>query len=105
MILRKRGDTYPHKVEIRRYSTKQLVDLSGSIITWSVSESRSPSTDSYLFQIVGNITGNLGEVEFPMTTTEADNVGVFQYDIQIFSAGEVRTIDRGTITFEQDITK
>ena len=105
-LTRLRGDTYPYQVVLRRKSDRTLVDLSGSIITWSVSADRESGTPSYLFQTVGTLVdAENGQVNFIFDEDKADNIGTFFYDVQILSAGEIRTIDRGTITFKQDITK
>jgi hypothetical protein len=106
IISRIKGDTYPIVLEVHRFSDKSLANVTGSAFTLSVSTDREPASSTYLFQVVGSIRdAPNGVVEFPISAGNADSLGRYHFDIQIVSAGEIRTVTKGIISFRQDITK
>lgn len=107
-IIRKRGDTYAHEIEVTSESTGSVIDIAGFSFLLTVDTEKLPSnSDNNLFQITGSITdGPNGLVEFVPTPQQADNVGNYFYDIQMTDgAGRIRTIDSGKYKVIQDITK
>jgi len=106
IITRARGDTYAHKITIQNADDRTAFDVAGSTFILSVSTLREPLVASYVFQIAGTITdAAAGKVSFIFTTTEADNLGALYFDIEMTTGTEIRTIDMGSIVFNQDITK
>ena len=106
-ICRKRGDTYPITIAVSNKTTGQLEDITGNDFTLSVSPEDAPVTANYLFQSTGIITDAVnGAVSFAISTSDADNLGNFYFDIQMSTGGSsLTTIMGGTFTFIQDITK
>jgi hypothetical protein len=106
-IVRTRGDTYPFTVTFVDDSGTPL-DLTGASFVLTVSEKEDPlASDVPLFDLVGTVSApTTGVVEFSMTESDADHVGLFYYDIQMTAAqGYIRTMMRGTFKMRQDITK
>ena len=106
VITRTRGDTYAHKITILDSATRLGLDITGNTFVLSVSTIREPTVASYVFQVTGTITdAAAGKVSFPFSAVEADNIGTFYYDMEMTAGTEIRTIDIGSIIFNQDITK
>ncbi|MCP4442841.1 MAG: hypothetical protein GY810_28380 [Aureispira sp.] len=83
-----------------------MVNTSAVLSVSSEKEPVAPVT--YVFQITGEIYGETsdGIYEFPFTSSEADNLGKFYYDVSYTDAGgKTRTTNEGTIIFSQDIGK
>jgi hypothetical protein len=105
-ITRDRGDNFAHKITILDKDTRLPIDVTGNTFILSVSTIREPTVASYLFQSTGAITDAAGgKVSFPVTGGDEDNVGHFYFDIEMTAGTEIRTIDKGSIHFKQDITK
>lgn len=106
-ITRRRGDTTPIELSVTD-ENDVAVDVTGFSFALTVDPSDRPSdSTNNLFSVAGTITdGPNGLVEFPLTVSEANNVGGFFYDIQqTDAAGNDSTIAIGRFTFKQDITK
>jgi len=107
-VLRKRGDTYPHKIEVVDKCTNEPIDVTGFSFALAVDPSKTPTDDTNnIMKLIGSISdGPNGRVQFPLTTTDADNVGDYFYDIQMTDlATKPRTIESGAWKMTQDITK
>lgn len=103
-LIRKRGDTYPIERELVN-EFNLPIDITGNAFTLSVSTKAEPVTASYLFQETGTITDAVnGLFEFSFINN-GDYVGKYYYDIQMTNGAIIRTLESGTITYEQDITK
>ena len=104
---RKRGDTYPIALSVTD-ADNVPVDITGATFLLTVDPSATP-TDALanIFQSTGTITNALfGQVEFPISAVNADQLGQFYYDIQMTSSGGIiTTLATGSVTWEQDITK
>ena len=107
-IVRKRGDTYPDTLVVTSRKTKNVVNLTGCTFVMTLSSTPNPVDDStQIYQITGLVPDVLtGEVEFAPTVEQANKVGYFYFDIQMTdSFGDITTLDSGTYTYIQDITK
>ena len=110
-IERKRGDTLtPEEVTIIDEDSGDPKDISGNTFLMTVTTIEKPPDDSTkLFQVVGVLKVDQvtykGEVEFPLTNSDADNVGNFFYDIQLTSGGKNDTVMEGEWIMSQDRTK
>ena len=105
-LLRSRGDTDPIKWRLRDPVTKKPIDITGDSFTLSVSEEEFPLGTDYVFQSTGTVTDGFGgALSFPVTLAASDEIGGKFYDVQRTYGGVVKTIIRGKIEFEQDITK
>lgn len=107
-ITRKRGDTYSQKFIIKSKTTGLVIDITGYSFLLTVDPEKYPvSNANNLFQIIGTITdAAAGEMEYPFTTSEADNLGKYFFDAQLTDdAGKIRTFDAGKFKFIQDVTK
>lgn len=107
-ITRKRGDTYPHKIEVINKCTNEPLDVTGFSFLLCVDPSSAPlDNSSNIMQLTGTIVdGPNGLVEFPLSDTDADNVGDFYYDIQMTdTTNRERTIEHGQWKMKQDISK
>lgn len=98
-IERPRGDTYPLKVGIRLDGVLQ--DFSSSEIKMSYKRSTdvitvvgAPISDDLKFNIM-----------FTFTVDQVNEAGKFPYDIQVITAGVVRTYIIDEIEFLEDVTK
>jgi hypothetical protein len=104
---RSRGDSVP--IEFILYEDRGLteaIDLTGDTFLLSVSSEEYPTTASYEFQSIGAVaTPFSGLVSFPVSESNADRTGDYYYDVQRITGGLKRTIIKGIITFNQDITK
>ena len=83
-IYRKRGDTYPVKLTVQNDAGVPQ-DITGKTFALTASMIENPPDDSTeLFQLTGSITdAAAGEVEFPMSAEQADNVGDFFFDVEM----------------------
>lgn len=107
-ITRYRGDTYADEFIIKNRTTRLPINITGYTFTLTVDPSKDPNDNSNnLFAITGTIlNGPEGRVEFVPTEMQADNVGIFYYDVQMLdSSGRKRTIVSGKYKFSQDIGK
>lgn len=104
-IKRKRGDTYPVKITIKENG--KIIHITGFTGKLSVSTKQQPTAADYVFQSVGVIADEQsGKMYFPITETDANNLGDFYYDIEIMDeSGYTHTPVEGKISFSQDITK
>lgn len=107
-ITRVRGDTAKIRRRITVEATGLPVDITGCSFLLTVDPEKKPLTSTNnLFQLTGTIVDALdGVVAFPITATQADEIGKYYYDIQMTNPdAELLTIDSGKFTFTQDITK
>jgi hypothetical protein len=105
-LLRSRGDTDPIKFRLSNKKTKKAIDVTNDTFTLSVSEESSPTGNDYVFQSTASITeGFDGRISFPVPDASADNLDGKFYDVQRDYNGYKKTIIKGVIQFEQDITK
>ena len=107
-ITRKRGDTYADEFTIRSASTGAAINITGYTFLLTVDPKPNP-TDALanLYQLTGTIVdAAAGRVEFAPSSTQANQVGAFYYDVQMVDgASRKRTIVSGKYKYEQDITK
>ncbi|KPJ83935.1 MAG: hypothetical protein AMS19_02520 [Gemmatimonas sp. SG8_23] len=103
-----RGDTDPFQITLRD-GDGQPLDITGSTFLLTASELQEPSSeDPPVFQLEGEVVapGTNGIVRFTPTAEQADNAGVFFYDVEkTSSSGSIRTVLKGTYTLLEDITK
>jgi len=105
-LLRSRGDTDPINFKLSNKKTKKPIDITSDSFTLSVSDEEFPIDANYLFQSTGAILdGFKGSVSFPVIEAVANELGGKYYDVQRTYGGVIKTIIRGQIQFEQDITK
>lgn len=108
-IKRKRGDTYADEFTVKSATTGLPVDITGYSFLLTVDPSPDPIDDTTkIYQLTGTILSppTAGRVEFAPNATQANQVGNFFYDVQMFDgAGRKRTIDGGQYIYTQDITK
>lgn len=105
-ICRKRGDTFPIEIQVTNKTTGANLDITGNTFTLSVSTEEEPPTASYVFQSTGTILVALdGTVTFPISDTDADNLGEFFFDIEMVAGTIKTTVMGGTYVVTQDITK
>lgn len=105
-ISRIRGDTYADKFLVATSGTP--TNLTGCSIKMTLSTISNPvDITTQLYQLDGVVTEpESGIVEFSPSSTQANNIGYFYYDIQMVdSAGIVRTLVNGIYEYVQDITK
>ena len=107
-INRIRGDTYADSLIVSNDSAGETANLSGCSLLMTLNTVRNPTDNStQVYQIVGEIVdAEAGIVEFIPTAEQADNVGLFYYDIQMLDAqGIRRTLVKDVYQYIQDITK
>jgi hypothetical protein len=107
-IERKRGDTYPDVFKLWDKETRLPLPIPGWTFTLTVDPLENPpDATGNIFALAGVITNEAGgEVSFAPSALQADNLGVYHYDVQgADPLGAVRTIAKDTYTFVQDITK
>ncbi len=103
---RDRGDTDPMKFRLTNKETKEPIDITNDSFTLSVGLEPNPASAGYVFQSTATITdGFEGRFECPVSLSDSDNVGLFHYDIQRTFNTYDKTIIKGTIDFDQDLTK
>ncbi len=79
-------------------------------MTWDTRQDP-PDDTTQICELDGDITDDdnngVGEFEFSPDATQADQpIGTIYYDVeQTDAAGKIKTIDKGTIKFKQDISK
>lgn len=104
-----RGDTYPVAITLKVHNVP--VDFTGyTSVTFCVNSEIDPEdATNELFKSVGvfDTDRTTGKITFSFTETQADNVGIFYFDIQgVDTTGKIRTFIKGnTIEFTQDINK
>lgn len=106
-ITRYRGDTYADKFNITN-SDGTPMDITGFAFKMTLNTKQYPvSTSTQTYQLVGSITDAVnGVVEFAPSAGEAGQIGKFYYDVQMTDdLGIIKTIQTGTYTYLQDITK
>lgn len=98
-----RGDTKPFKLTV----TVASGDISGWTFTMSVDSRKNPDDGStQVFQLAGVIVdAPNGLVEFRPSVANTDLVGTYYYDMEANDGTYIRTVEKGKITFTQDITK
>ena len=103
-----RGDTHPAEFAIRD-TAGAAIDLTGwTAFLLTVNSERNPlDATNELAQIGGTITDAAGGlVEFPGTALGTLPAGVVWYDVQATdAASSVRTVSKGRLRVDQDITK
>lgn len=107
-ITRYRGDTYADVFTLKNAQTKQPLNLTGHTFVMTLDPNKAPtSTATNLYSITGTILdAAAGTVEFAPSSTQANNVGKYFYDIQMVDGqGRKRTILTGKYTYTQDIGK
>lgn len=115
-IARKRGDTAPDKITILDQESaavpKDPLDITGFTFKLTVNTEQDPDPGPPIGNELVSISGTIidalaGEVEFPWTPTEADQVPEeYFYDIQqIDASSRLLTIAKNQYIFQQDITK
>lgn len=107
-INRSRGDTYADSLQVSKISTGEVVDISGCSFKMTLSTEKNPlSTANVVYQLDGSITDAVnGIVEFIPNSTQADNVGLFYFDIQMIDQNGIkRTLVKDVYNYVQDITK
>lgn len=107
-ITRTRGDTYPDQFSVTMAKTGLPADITGCTFLMTLSSTSAPDAATPpVYQITGTITNpTTGMVEFSPTSTQADQVGFFYYDIQMTDAnGKIRTLLLDSYAYTQDITK
>lgn len=107
-IERYRGDTAADEWTITD-SSGAAIDIAGFSFILTVNTLENPPDNSTeLYSISGNITDAInGKVEFAPSALNADQKAfVYYYDLQMTdTGGRLKTIDKGTYTYNQDITK
>ena len=106
-IERRRGDTKRIGYTILQDSIATDVSSGYSFLLTVDPEKYPVDATNNLFQLTGMIIdGPNGVIAFPITATQADNLGTYYYDIQMIDPNsEKLTICIGKIKFKQDITK
>lgn len=110
VIERTRGDTLtPEEITVVNKKTGVALLIAGHTFLLTVDTlADPPDNTTEVFQVTGVITDAVnGIVEFPLTNSDADNVGNFFFDIQMTetSSGKKDTVMNGSFNMEQDITK
>ena len=104
---RTRGDTYADIINVKD-SSLAVVNITGYSFKLTVDTLENP-TDSatQVYQLTGSITdAPNGVVQFAPTALQADQRGDLYFDIEMTDgAGKITTIDKGSYTYTQDITK
>lgn len=102
-----RGDTVAWAFAIKS-SSGTAVDITGFSYLLTVDPERHPTASTNnVFQLTGTVTDAVGGVvQFEMSAVQADQSGMFYFDLQqTDSGGSIRTIAKGSFEFRQDITK
>jgi hypothetical protein len=105
-IKRFRGDTIRMGAVVKQ--NKKVMNVDGCTFKLTVDERENP-TDSTTrkFQSIASIVdAAAGKISFSFVPSDVDFVGEFFYDFEMTNIdGEIKTLDKGTFIFEQDITK
>lgn len=107
-ITRYRGDTFTDRFLVTNETTGDVVNLTGCTLYFTLNSESEPSdTSLQIYQLTGSVADpTSGVVEFGPNSTQVDRVGIFYYDIELIDANsKVRTLDKGTYVYKQDITK
>lgn len=106
-IERRRGDTKPDIFEVSLTRTGEIADIRGFSFLLTLNTLQSPLDDStQVYQLVGYVEADSGVVQFSPDTIQANQVGIFYYDVQMTDAlGRVYTLISGKYIYKQDITK
>lgn len=107
-LTRTRGDTYPDQFLVTLKEDSSPANLDGCVFKMTLSASSAPEADTPpVYQLTGVVKdAESGLVEFSPTSTQADLVGNFFYDVQMTDAqGIIRTLTMDAYTYTQDITK
>ena len=115
-IARKRGDTAPDKIFVLDAESvttpKAPLDITGFAFKMTLNTEQDPDPGPPIGNEIVSIDGNIvdalnGEVEFPWSTDDADQVPEdYFYDIQQTDASSrILTIAKEVYKFQQDITK
>lgn len=105
-INRIRGDTYADRFLVEAEGVQ--ADISGCSFKLTLNAQRNPTdTSEELYQLTGVVTTpTSGVVEFAPSASQADQVGLFYYDVQMVdSNGIKRTLVKDVYVYEEDITK
>jgi hypothetical protein len=103
-ITRFRGDTDPMVFTFSK--NKVPLDLTGSSFILSVSADQTPTTPTYLMQVIGAVGDPLlGTVTFTPLAIDVDFVGNYFYDVEMTNGLSVKTVVSGKFKMIQDITK
>jgi hypothetical protein len=104
---RRRGDTYADRFYITDGVGKPL-NITGFSFKLTLDRRPEPTDSStQVYQLTGVITDAAnGVVEFAPTIEQANQVGVFHYDMQMTDAqSRTRTVVVARYAYKQDITK
>jgi hypothetical protein len=105
-IERFRGDTKPFSLFLSDAGSP--LNLTGCVIKLTVNKQSNPvDATQQVFQLNGTVaTPTNGVVEFSMDDTQANNVGIFYFDIEVTDAQAKKfTVTKGVFQMLQDITK
>ena len=100
-----RGDTQPFGFDILN-ADGTAATIAGFSYSFTVNSSPVPvgAVPAAEFTVAGAISGNT--VSINLSPAEADRLGVFFYDLQETDGGGlIRTVAKGQIEWQQDITK
>lgn len=107
-ITRHRGDTAADLITIQT-SAGVAIDITGYAFILTVnSEENPPDVATELYSLTGTILdAAAGTVEFVPTAMQADQKPhEYYFDIQMTDdVGRIKTIDKGSYTYVQDISK
>lgn len=107
-ITRRRGDTYADEIVVKSKATGLPINITGYSFTMTLDPKKDPTDASgNIYSLTGVIVdAAAGRVEFSPSAMQADQVGVFYYDIQMTDgAGRKRTVALDKYTYTQDISK
>lgn len=102
---RTRGDTSPDVITVKAGGS--AVDLTGCSALMTLNTLRNPPDNTTeVYQVAGVISLFDSSISFSPTVEQADQVGLFYYDIQLTEAnGAIRTLVKDVCVYTQDITK
>ena len=105
---RYRGDDYPWDFTLTRKSTGAVIDISGWSFLCTFNTERDPEDETnQQFQSIGTLItdGTDGGLRIGFVGNTLP-VGDLYYDVQATDdSGRIRTIEKGTVTIWQDVTK
>jgi len=111
VITRTRGNTLvPIQITVVDENTNEPIDVTGNTFLLTVNTLKDPPDNTTeVFQITGVVVpdqvNNKGEVEFTPSTSDADNLGRFFFDIELTSATKPHTPIKGSYNVNQKITQ
>lgn len=106
-LCRVRGDTTPILITLTTDGVTPI-NITGNSFLLTVDPSSAPPDNTTLaLQLTGVIVnGPAGQVSFTPSALQANlPIGVLYYDIQWTNGAVIRTIMRGSLEIQQDITK